>query len=78
MKFTEIIDPKEFKYFEFKDADGINCTLQNSSAVDPHIRLGVDDVNPISGRMHLNVEHAKFLIQKLQEFVNYDSIYFNK
>lgn len=36
-----------FPYYEFKDNNGVTCSLQkSSSALEPKIWLGVDDGNP--------------------------------
>lgn len=35
-----------FAFYKFKDANGIDCTLQESSALGPYIWLGTESANP--------------------------------
>jgi len=35
-----------FTFYEFKDSNGVPCSIQKSSSVDDKIWLGVDNANP--------------------------------
>jgi len=52
---------------EFVDAYGNRCSLQQSSHVEPHVWLGVDDGEGC--RMHLNRDQVAALILPLCRFV---------
>lgn len=56
--------PRGFYIAEFVDSYGKQCSLQDSSNVDPHIWLGVGDE-----RMHLTREMVAALIPHLARFV---------
>lgn len=73
-----------FGFYEFKDRYGFECSLQESSLVDPSIWLGADkssDGKPVGvigelvnghvldGRMHLSQEQVAELLPLLHYFV---------
>lgn len=66
-----------FKYFEFKDIYGEECSIQVSSSATPAIWLGCNNnSNPhhvtkemVSPRMHVDKKLAKKLIKHLTKFV---------
>jgi hypothetical protein len=72
---------RNFVLIEFRDDYGDYCSLQESSAVDPHIWLGMDkdssgepvgktvDGHKLGARMHLSQEQVAALIPLLQHFV---------
>ena len=65
-----------FLRMEFNDAYGANCSIQESSNVEPHIWLGSDDDQQrhhvtgqlMSTRMHLNQEQVRELLPLLTYF----------
>lgn len=63
------------KLIEFTDAMGNTCSIQESSATEDHIWLGIDYVESLSyawevrARMHLNKEQVAALLPLLQRFV---------
>lgn len=70
-----------FTYYEFEDANGIKCSLQeSSSAMSPKIWLGSDEEPKmhlgewLSSRMHIDIKTAKKLIPLLQTFVDTGSL----
>lgn len=65
-----------FAYIEFKDINGYDCSIQESSlATDNAIWLGCDQGIHVDGeccaRMHLNREKVAKLIPVLQYFVKH-------
>lgn len=59
-----------FSVIEFKDSYGKQCSLQeSSSASEPKIWFGVDDVPNGLGGMHLTREQVKELLPHLNRFV---------
>jgi len=81
MSFQIKIEPTErgFMRGEFKDSDGNDCVIQDSSlATDYMVRLGQLEGNHHLGHclatMHLTKEMARTLIQALMRFVNNGSI----
>lgn len=54
-----------FSLIEFEDYYHHDCSLQESSNIDPCIWLGVGN-----NRMHLNQEQVKELLPYLQRFVD--------
>ena len=64
MKIT--LTSRGFRIASFKDANGEDCSIQESSSVLPRLWLGVQ-----GNRMHLNRKHAEKLIPLLSYFVNH-------
>lgn len=65
-----------FELIEFVDAYGEKSSLQESSAVTPHVWLGCDENKRhhvtqelLSPRMHLNKKQVKSLIKHLQSWL---------
>jgi len=46
LKFERSTTERGFGLVEFEDAYGLKCSLQESSAWEPHIWLGVSDAKP--------------------------------
>jgi hypothetical protein len=64
------ISPRGFKYADFKDLYGNDCSIQESSlATEDAIWLGLDD-----SRMHLNREQAEHIVELLQKFIDDGSL----
>ena len=58
------MNERGFSYYEFTDADGIKCSLQESSlATEPAVWLGDDD-----DRMHLTVPMVERLLDALEDW----------
>lgn len=63
---------------KFYDAYDANCSIQESSSIDPHIWLGSDDLQEkhhvtgeiLSTRMHLSREQVEELLPLLHYFVD--------
>lgn len=68
--------PRGFPYAAFVDAYGQECSIQDSSKVEPDMRLGVDKSKEpgSTGRMHLTQDQAAALVVLLQRFVATGSI----
>ena len=64
MKIT--LTSRGFRIASFKDANGEDCSIQESSSVLPRLWLGVQ-----CNRMHLNRKNAENLIPLLSYFVNH-------
>jgi len=72
-----------FSYFEFRDDYNAECSLQESSSVDPHIWLGMDvdahgnkvgptvDGKRMGARMHLSQAQVIDLLPLLQFFAKH-------
>lgn len=54
---------------DFQDSNGNNCSIQESSLVEPRLWFGRDSVLGEPGRMHLTQQQAADLIPLLQRFV---------
>lgn len=83
-KPTKYLKTKEtvrsFGLIDFKDAYSQECSIQESSLVDPHIWIGVDNVGPlldgpsgkrneqVSVRMHINQKQAAAIAKILIHF----------
>lgn len=75
-----------YAYVDFKDVYGQECSLQQSSGIDPGLWIGVDNTGPniagpqgtrneyVSCRMLLNPDQAKALIPILVRFAESGSI----
>ena len=73
-----------FMLLLFEDDYGEGCSLQESSSVEPHVWLGIDNPKMLKGndlvklpegivafsRMHLNQKQAKQLADELMFFVD--------
>lgn len=46
MEFKQTKTARGFKLITFKDDYNEECSLQESSSVEPHIWLGIEDANP--------------------------------
>jgi hypothetical protein len=65
-----------FHFIEFIDANDKECSLQESSLVEPHIWLGCNKNaeqhhvtrEPLSPRMHLSQKQVKKLLPMLKKF----------
>ena len=77
MKFTKKKTSRGFIYYEFKDTYDEDCSIQESSSIDPHLWLGQDNggklhhvtLEPLGARMHVDKKIAKKLIKLLTKFV---------
>lgn len=59
-----------FERIDFADANGENCSLQESSvATKPLLWLGVNDTTLLARRMHLNREQVEELVLHLQAWL---------
>ena len=72
-----------FPYYEFKDFYGAECSLQESSIVEPEcVWLGCEKNRKphhitgteLSPRMHLTRKQARWIGEKLLEFANKGTI----
>lgn len=78
----EFFSVRGFGGFSFRDDYGHECSLQESSAVDPHIWLGSDEPTKIDeptghlikNRMHLNQEQVRALLPYLQHFAEHGDL----
>lgn len=65
----------------FRDGSDQRCSFQESSSIDPHVWLGIDNTGPhmkgprgefdeqVDARMFIDIDLAKFLRDKLDEFI---------
>lgn len=76
--FNKTRNNRGFERLDFKDRYAVDCSIQQSSlATEQALWLGVDDIYPANfdspyGRMHLNVDQVKRLIEELQYWVDND------
>lgn len=66
--FKKLSD-RGFNILAFNDAYGEECSLQESSSVEPSIWLGID-----KNRMHLRQHQVKELLPYLQYFVEHGEL----
>lgn len=73
--------PRGFGIIEFKDSYEQECSIQDSSSVDPKIWLGVDNTgkqisdqhgvfnSEVGARMHLDADQVEALVSILQKWL---------
>lgn len=69
LKFKHAKTDRGFRIVSFDDSNGNCCTLQDSSAVDPHVWVGCGE-----GRMHLTPNQAAQLIPYLYHFCVHEEL----
>ena len=88
MKIRRGYTRRGFRLLSFKDDYGEECSLQESSLVEPHVWLGIDKpkmqngndlIEPPEGmilysRMHLNQKQARQLAEELMIFADNGSL----
>lgn len=68
------------RMIEFRDAYQVPCSIQESSAADPHVWVGCNenaapvDGEPVSPRMHLTRDHARLVVERLQCWIDTGSL----
>lgn len=78
----EFFNLRGFGGFSFRDDYDNKCSLQESSAVEPHIWFGSDEetkIDKVTGhfignRMHLSREQVQALLPYLQRFAEYGDL----
>lgn len=73
MKLTN----RGFEIIQFSDANDAQCSLQQSSSVEPHIWLGCNDANPrqlISGKGWQPVQMPKGYIADTRMHLNKEQV----